>query len=109
MRQFVAILQPVERLFNGTFIARPPLTFRGEIAAVEPFDPLQLPRDRMVEKYCEKFPEHADVCKNFVAANDSGGGISHIVWDGTVKDVLKATPREQRANIKDLLRQAVRI
>jgi hypothetical protein len=109
MRQFVAILQPVERQLDGTFTARPPLSFWGEIPAVDPFHVKQLPRDLMIEKYCEKYPEDAEVCRRFVAANDSGGGISHIVWDGTVKELLKQTPREQRANIKNLLRQAVRI
>lgn len=108
MRQFVAILQPVVLSPAGRFEAKPALVCRGEIPVTPHFMPTELPREQMLKQYQDLHPEFARIAHDYLHVNKHGG-ISHIVWDGSVKDLLRETPKNQRKAIKDLLRQAIHI
>jgi hypothetical protein len=107
MRQFVAVLQPYKQL-QSKVTAFPYMVFRGKLDESVQFDPAQLPHDQMLTAYCQRYPAATEIVRHF-AARARSCGFSHIVWDGSVKDLLKLTPKDQRKGIKAMLREAVAI
>jgi hypothetical protein len=108
MRQFVAVLQPFKQSGFNSVSALPYMVFRGKLDESIPFDSAQLPHDQMLTAYCQRYPGVTETVRHFTATARNRG-LSHIVWDGGVKDLLKLTPKDQRKGIKAMLREAVAI